>query len=315
MARTPRNVVAVTPGGQITLDMILGFMALVQVPNAPQSVAKLRRLWVAEGLDPELIPKQRKPVNAFQMACRSVETRKTDSVKTSEIKVDEVLENENECVYQITQLVRDKDNKIIEHPKAMRLTFNKHDGTIEDEPLDKKTYKALKGLAQRIRDDFEANSNKLPGAKLRRAVRAVLKGQDATLIQNKGVFFVPKAGKITLDSISNVLEGLYGDGNKAEMFTIPVANDEGERAMIARHFQSNVTDHIDTLIAEITQRLNSGAVLRSDRRASLVGERRRLEEGVERYRDLLDDKLLVLNEKLRLLDNGLEKVLTESPTS
>lgn len=308
MARS-RNVVAVTPGGQITMDMILGFIALCQVPNAPQSVAKLRRLWLAEGLDDTLIPKQRKPVHAFQAACRSVETRRTESLKVHEVKVDEVLENEKECVYQITRLVRNKDDKLIDHPKAMRLTFNKATGEIEADPLDKKTYRALKGLEDAVREDFERNSNRVPGAKIRRAVRATLRDQHATLIQNKGVFFVPKAGKIALDSIQNVLQGLYGDSGVAEMYVIPCANDEGERQMIARHFQANVTDHIDKLLAEITMRLKSGNEVRKDRRESLVAERLRLNEAVERYRDMLDDKLLVVGEKMRYLDNGLEELL------
>jgi len=307
--KMPRNVVAVTPGGQITKDMILGFIAMCQVPNAPQSIAKLRRLWLAEGLDDSLIPKERKPVNIFKMACRSVETRRSEALKSTEVKVDEVLENENECVYQVTQLVRNKDDKLIEHPKAMRLTFNKRTGTIEHDALDKKTYRALKFIAQQVQDDFERNSSKVPGAKIRRAIRATLRDQHATLIQNKGVFFVPTAGKVSLDSIDNVLKGLYGDGGDAELFVIPCANDDGERAMIARHFQGNVADHIDGLLAEITMRLKAGKEVRKDRRESLVTERRKLNEAVERYRDMLDDKLLVVGEKIRLLDNGLEELL------
>lgn len=311
MARTPRNVVAVTPGGQITQEMILGYIALCQVPNAPQSVAKLRRLWLAEGLDPDLIPKQRRPVNAFQTACRSVETRRSEALRTHEIKVDEVLEDENECVYQITLLVRDKDEKLIDHPKAMRLTFNKHDGTIKDEPLDRKTYKALKGLAENIREEFETNSNKIPGSKIRRAIRASLRAQHSTLIQNKGVFFVPKAGKVTLDSIGNVLSALYSaDEGNSELFVIPCANDQAQRDVIADNFQSNVGDEVDELLAEITMRLKSDQDPRKDRRESMVGERRRIGEAVDKYRNLLDDKLLVVNEKIRLLDNGLEELLS-----
>ncbi len=310
MVRLPRNVVAATPGGQITTDMILGFIALCQVPNAPQSIAKLRRLWLAEGLDASLIPKQRKPVHAFQAACRSVETRRTESLKVHEVKVDEVLENEKECVYQITRLVRNKDEKLIEHPKAMRLTFNKATGEIEADPLDKKTYRALSTLEDGVRFHFEQNSNKMPGSKIRRAIRATLRDQHATLIQNKGVFFVPKAGKITLDSISNVLAGLYAaDAGAAELLVIPCANDQPQRDIIADTFQSNVADEIDGLLAEISMRLKSGGEVRKDRRESLVGERRRLNEAIERYRDMLDDKLLVVGEKVRLLDNGLEELL------
>jgi uncharacterized protein DUF6744 len=310
MARTPRNVVAVTPGGQITMDMILGFVALSQVPNTPQSAAKLRRLWLAEGLDESLVPKQRKPVNSFQAACRSVETRRTESLKVHEVKVDEVLENEAECVYQVTRMVRDKDHKLIDHPKGMRLTFNKRTGTIETDPLDKATFKELEGLDAAIREEFERNSSKVPGSKLRRAIRATLRDHHATLIQNKGVFFVPKAGKPALDSIQNVLRGLYGDDGPAELYVIPCANDEGEKEMVAKHFTANVADQIDKLLAEITMRLRSDdSVLRKDRRESMVGERRRIKEGTERYRNMLDDKLLVLAEKERLLDNGLEKLL------
>jgi hypothetical protein len=303
-------VVAVTPGGNITNDMILGFMAMSQIPNATQSLAKLRRLWLAEGLDDSFIPKQRRMTGVFQSACRAVETRRSEALKSTEIKVDEVLENEAECIYQITLLVRDKAEKLIEHPKAMRLTYNKRDGSIEDEPLDdKKAYKALKPLADKVRDEFDKNSSRLPGSKIRRAFRRTLRDQHSTLIQNKGVFFVPKAGKPTLDSLQNVMKGLYGDEGDAEMFIMAVANDEGERAVIAKHYQDNVTDQIDQLLAEITMRLKTEKPARGDRKETLVAERRRINEGIERYRSMLDNKLLVADEKIRLLDNGLEELL------
>lgn len=307
--KRPRNVVAVTPGGNITNDMILGFIAMSQIPNAPQSLAKLRRLWLAEGLDESFIPKQRRMTGVFQSACRSVETRRSEALKETEIKVDEVLENEAECIYQITLLVRDKAEKLIEHPKAMRLTYNKRTGSIEDEPVDdKKAYKALKPLADKVREDFDKNSTRLPGSKIRRAFRRTLRDQHSTFIQNKGVFFVPKAGKPTLDSLQNVMQGLYGD-TSAEMFVMPIANDEGERAVIAKHYENNVTDQIDQLLAEITMRLKTDKPARGDRKETLVAERRRISEGIERYRSMLDSKLLVADEKVRLLDNGLEELL------
>ncbi len=314
MTHPPRDIVAATPGGKITQDMILGFIAMLQVSNAPQSAAKLRRLWLAEGLDGKAIPKQHRPTSVFQVACRSVQTRKTNSDRIHEIKVDEVLENEAECIYQITQLVRDKDKKLIEHPKAMRITFNKKTGAIEDEPLDKATYKSLKSLAQDIRDEFERNSSKVPGSKIRRAIRDTLRDQHATLIQNKGVFFVPKAGKVTLDSISNVLSGLYPHHGNGDLFILPCANDKPQREVIGEEFRAEISEQIDALLAEVSTRLKAEKPLRKDRQTSLVAERRRLKEAHERYKNMLDDKLLVVGEKISLLDDGLEELMTMPST-
>lgn len=308
MARRPKNVVAVTPGGDITLDHILGFYALSQVPNAPVSASKLRRLWMAEGLEEKLVPKKRAAVDNFMAACRSVETRRTaDSDRTYEIKVDRVLEAPEECVYQITKMVRDRDARLIEHPKAIRMVY--HDGKITAEPLDKKLAKELEQLSIAIQQEFDEFSTKVPGAKVRSAIRATLAEYNATPIQNKGVFFVPKAGKSALESIQNVLTGLYGKEGIAELHLIPCANDEGERKMIARHFQAHVLDEIDQLQAEISQRLKDDSGVRSDRQASMVATRKKLEEAVARYRDMLDTKLLVVDEKLDILDKGLEELL------
>ena len=310
MARRPKNIVAVTPSGNITMEMILGFYTLVQVPNAPVSAAKLHRLWVMEGLEERLVPQERRAVDVFMRACRSVETRREDSDRVREIKVDRVLEAPEECVYQITLMVRDKDHRVIEHPKAMRIVYS--DGNIIDEALDdKKLYKEMRSLADDIRDHFDKNSTKVPGAKVRAAIRSTLDEHHATRIQNKGVFFVPKPGKPALDSIQHILDKLYSESRMAELHLIPCANDEGERAMVARHFSANVADEIDGLLAEVSQRLKSEVPVRKDRKASLVGQRKRIGVAVEHYRDLLDTNIDLVDEKIRLLNDGLEELLID----
>lgn len=310
--RRPKNVVAKTPNGDITTEMILGYIALVSIPNQPVSATKLRRLWMIEGLEEKLVPKQRRSVDVFMAACRSIETRRTDAAteRVHEIKVDRVLESSDECVYQITQLVRDKEHRVIDHPKAMRLVFTAKDGKIKDEALDDKAlYKELKQLATVVRDDFDRNSSKVPGSKVRAAIRATLADQLATRIQNKGVFFVPKAGRNTLDAIQNVIEGLYHSGDEAEIGIIPLASDQPEKDMVRKHFEGNVSDEVDTLLAECSSRLKSDQPVRADRKSNLVSQRKQIGAAVERYQDLLDGKLDVLHEGLKLLDNALEELL------
>jgi hypothetical protein len=213
MARVPKNVIAVTPGGDITKDMILGFYALFYIPDQPVSATKLRRLWLAEGLDEKLVPKTRRAVNAFQVACRSVETRRhaNGSEKREEIKVDEVKDDANACVYQITRMVRDQDQVVIEHPKAMRITFNKDSENIKAEKLERGHAAALAGIEEDIRNHYEANAKKLPGSKIRTAIRAILDEMGATNVRKKsgGVYFCPKEGQGTLESLQAVLKELY----------------------------------------------------------------------------------------------------------
>lgn len=311
--RRPKNVVAKTPNGDITTEMILGFIALVQVPNKPVSATKLRRLWMIEGLEEKLVPKQRRSADVFMAACRSIETRRGDGTRTEEIKVDRVLESPDECVYQVTLQVRDKDHKQIDHPKAMRLTYTPADGAIKDEGMgDKKLYKDLKQLADVVRFEFDKNSSKVPGAKVRQAIRSTLAEEMATPVQNKGVFFVPKAGRNTLTAIQNVLGSLYGPGDQAEIAVIPLASDEPEKAMVKRNFEETVTEDLNKLIAECSMRLKSDQPVRSDRKANLVAERKRLTVGVARYEDMLDLKMDTVKEQIKLLDDALEELLIGS---
>lgn len=309
MARA-KNIVAATPNGDITTEMILGYLALVSIPNKPVSTAKLKKVWLVHGQDEKLVPKARRSVDVFMAACRSVESRRTDEDRVHEIKVDRVLESSEECVYQVTVLVRNKDLKLIDHPKGMRLTFTAKDGKIKEEPLDdKRTYKEVKQLATVIRDEFDRNSSKVPGSKVRAAIRETLIREHATRIQNKGVFFVPKAARRTLADLQGVIADLYGVGADAEMVVLPVASDKAEKAMVKRHYEENVVDEIDTLLTEIVNRLKSDNPVRGDRKANMVNQRKHIAEGMERYNDLLDERSVTVAEKLSLLDNGLEELL------
>lgn len=309
-----KNVIAVTPGGEITKDMILGFYALFYIPDQPVSASTLRRTWMAEGLNENLVPKNRRAVNAFQVACRSVETRRhsNGSSKQEEIKVDEVSETSNACVYQITRMVRDKDQQVIEHPKAMRITFNKDSENIKAERLERGHAEALKGIEARIREHFDANAKKLPGSKVRAAIRAILDEMGATNVRRKsgGVYFCPKEGQGTLESLQRVLDTLYK--GEAELHTIACANAEGERKMIERHFTVNVKEELTELMADISTRLREGQPIRADRLRNIVNRRRELEAHAERYRSLLDSNLGTVDEATRLLDEQIEELVTKT---
>lgn len=323
MSRVPKNVVAVTPGGNITMDHIMGFYTLFTLPNEPVSSAKLHRYWVAEGLPPNLIPTSRQAKNTFQQAARSIEnrSRKTDAdKKRTEIEVDPVVEDVNRVIYQVTKLKRDQFNEVIDHPKAMKVTFDKKTETISWEPLDKledMDESDLKGLFDLIQNHYDRNAKKVPGARVRSALRALLKEVGGTPIIRKksggigGIYFVPKDGRDYLDSAQTVLSELYGDD--AELHLIFAASADGERELVERHFTVNVSEEIDKLMAEVTESLRrEGQKMRSDRVGNILANRKMLGEQREKYAALLGTSLEELETKLDLLDQQLESLVLNS---
>lgn len=313
--RRAKNIVAVTPGGPITDEQILGYITLYRVPDEPVSASKVYRLWVGEGLPHELIPRTRQAVHAFQVACRSVATRRRNGDAASrrqEIEVDPVHETPDRCVYQVTTLVRDTKNEVIEHPKTMRVIFDKRTEAIHWEPLDRLfDTDQVSELGAAIRDHFDANSKKLSGHRVREGIRKLMDHLDATNLRRKGggVYLVPREGKRDLDSLGRILDQLW-PGN-AEVNTIPCANDEGAREMVERHFDVNVSVEIDEIMARVTDALKgrSGRQMRQDAIGNILARRKQLGERRERYADLLDTEMGEVGTKLELLDQQLEALV------
>lgn len=321
--RPPKNVVAITPGGNITLDHIIGFYSLFTIPNQPVSASKLNRLWISEGLPPHLIPRERESKHNFMAACRSIETRsRTTDANTNrrkEIEVDPVTENATRVVYQVTALVRDKLNEVIEHPKAMRVVFDKATEKIDSMPLDKNTGlddEDLKTLAARIQEFFDGHTTKVPGERVRAGVRKLMDELGATNVRRKagGVYFVPKDGKSSLDGLANVFEGLWGED--AELHLIFAANAEGERELVERRFNVNVSEAIEDMMARVKEALTGGEEgqrkMRKDAVGNLLQQRKVLGENRERYSELLGTELEEAGEKLDLLDLQLEQLVVNS---
>lgn len=313
--RRAKNVVAVTPGGKITMEQVLGWLAMYSIPDQAVPASKLMRTWARADLDMALVPDARVPVHAFQVACRSVETRRRENGHGAEVKVDELLEDADICIYQITRMVRDKDKRIIEHPKAMRVIFDKRSSSIDVEPLEKAAFKALAGQEAAIREHFEQNQKTVPGSKVRKAVREALTDLGSTnVMKRSGVYFVPKdedgTAKATLDTIQQVIGDLYGVS--ASVWTCPLANDEGERSMVQQQFEVNMTERVEEEIKKIASVLVNGSYVRKDMLRNTITSRKELRELHARYKDLLSEDLEGVEARLGILDKQIDTLVTKA---
>lgn len=319
MSKRKPQVIAVTPGGDITMDHIIGFYAMFFVPDAPVSAAKIHRLWSGEGLPPNLVPNARETKHAFMAACKSIETRKRptkgNNSRMTEVKAAMVLENEDAIIYQITHHVRDPEAGVINHPKQMRVTFDKYSELIEWESLDKRlSEEPLDDIGHAIERHFNANQSKLPGSRIRSAARGLMTELGGTNVRRKngGVYFVPKTGKSDMEALSRILSELYPN-NEGELHLIPCANAEGEKEMVERHFSVNVTTEVDELMAEVAEALkgDAGRRMRKDRLNNILQRRHQLASHRQKYATLLDTELEEVGEKVDLLDDQLTALVTK----
>lgn len=306
MATTRRRgpqVIAVAEDGELDPKHFLGRLTFSTLPDDPVSLHKLVRAWDKAGLDLDLLPEKRTGTHIFQSACRSVETRKRNGHDV-EIKVDQVLENGVECVYQITRMVRDRRQQLIEHPKALTLAFDKDKGEITVRELE--DYDQLAGIEEKVRTNFKANTKTIPGPKVRRAIRLQLAAIGAQNVRGKagGVYFVPMEYQVRppngapaaysptkpiLDGLRDVLSEMYGD--RGDFYSFPLANGDGEREMVRKHFTVNVGDQAQELAAKVISRVResakSGRAPRSDFKTNVYRDFRRLRGSVEQFDDLV----------------------------
>lgn len=319
--RNPLGSNVVATGKTLKNVKTLGSLVTFTFPDESKNGPRVVREWAKAGLDVTLLPDQRHGFHIFQSACRSVETRRSNGHDV-EIKVDEVLNDGDECVYQITRMVRDKANRLIEHPKAMTIAFEKSTDTITVKELE--DYDALRGLEEGIREHYKKNAKNIPGQKFRNAVRDQLLRVGAQNLRRKagGLYFVPAEYRMkangsekklptgpVLDGLAQVLDSLYGE--RADFYTIPLVNDESAQEMVRKHFTINVCEQAREAMEKALQRVRKGKgdrPVRSDLVANLWNERRKIAGAVEQFDSLVNLERGEIDKNLADLDDALAQL-------
>lgn len=323
MARKARNPVgprAAATGKAQKGQQLLGWLTTFSHPDDFVNGPKAVRSWASNGLDVNDLPQQRHGFHIFQSACRSVESRRRNGQEV-EVHVDEVLHDDRECVYQVTRMVRDKANRLIEHPKAMTLAYEKATETITVKEL--ADFDALRGIEEQIREDYKRNAKKIPGQKLRDCVRGQLLKMGAQNLRRKagGLYFVPETYSLTvngrskraetkplLDGLAAVLDDLYGE--RGDFYAIPLISEESAQDMVRKHFTINVNERAREAMERAVQRARAGKGrgVRPDFLANLWNERRQIAASIKEFDGLVALERTDIDQNLRDLDEALNKL-------
>ncbi len=246
----------------IPAELCAGVLVTTSVPDRAIDGERLRKLLLANGLSDALVPEAKNisEVHAFQNACRSVETRRGSKAKgrTTTVAVGEVVTNSTESVYQITAEVRDEQQLVIEHPKAMRIRYKKDraqtGAAIVVDALDAQYAEALRPLADMIQLRFDALRGRLTGAKVREILRAQFREMHAPRWAN-ATYFVDLKHVDRLEAMQTVITTLY-DGD-AKYAPAPVFNTASVRANLKVAIGEHVTDDATKLMADLAKKLKA----------------------------------------------------------
>lgn len=290
----------------IPREYIAGSLTTTSIPDRPIDLEQLRTLMLQHGLDASLVPAKRSEVFDFQQACRSVETRRgTQQGPRTQIAVGEVVTNAVESVYQVTAEVRDEANRVIEHPKAMRVVYDKSlvgpgRDPIRFEPLDPNYAAALHDLEATIRVRFDQTRGRLPGAKVREILRTLFRRMAATRWANS-VWYVGVTHEPELGAMRRVVKELYGAD--ADFSTAPILNTKGVREIIEEKVTAHVQSDVANLVGELSKQLKPGREVKEADLKRAQGARRTLVEQAEAMMAAYGSEITTVRDALALVDD------------
>lgn len=315
------GMVAVSKGSKVKP---LGYICWFSVPDRPVNVKTLRKHWLMAGLDPQPLPKDPRALYLFKRAMREQEgkVRLADGTLVQTEVVD-VLDSGDHSIYQLSRVVRDKANRVVDYPKAMRVTFTKTTEEIGFDALGEVKRSELVPMMTAIQDFFEQSTKQISGRKVRTLVRDYLKddtdeaggkvGLSGENLRGKsgGVYFVAAKYVEDLEGISQALGDLYeADGGVYGLSMVPLADGKSEREMIRAHHTANAVADTKQAIADVAKLLRDDrkSAVRSDVAAHHWRKLRSLQRRAAQYNSLLRDEQDEVTTALELMGKQMQKL-------
>lgn len=326
VATTPQRLKGMTAVSKDSKVKPLGYIIWFSVPDENVSLRKLRKVWQLAGLDPAPLPRDQRAVNVFKRAVRDLEKTGTfTDQKTglrTETDVRDLLENADDVIYQVTRVVRDSKEQLVEYPKAIRIWFSKVTGEIGFKPLEGFPRSQALDLASHIQDEFERNQTTVTGAKVRTLVRHYIKedsdeqsgvvGLSGENLRGKagGVYFVLARYADQIESLAECLAELYSQG-RAYLYAVPLADSKTEREMIRQRHVANTIEEMEAEMQDVSNLLREGRDrgVRSNVASHHWNKLQAFRRRAAQYAEALHDEQESLQDHLEVLNRQLKKLV------
>jgi hypothetical protein len=300
---------------------VLGYLTWFSVPDESVGLRRLKGMLATHGLPLSLAPKDTKAIHTFKRAMREQEGRHRTNGHYTETEVRQVVETGDDCVYQISRVKRDLDDRTIDYPKAMRVIFNKRTEDINFNPLGGASRAEILDMMESIQEFYDKNSTKVTGARVRTVVRGYLRnepdeqrnveGLSGENLRGRagGIYFIPERHSAELEALSNMLAELYA--GKAYLHAVPMADSKTEREIIRAHHVANTRQEIAEAMAEVKGLLSSDRdrAPRSDVVANHWSRYQALLRRASKYESILSDEQEEIQDLAGILKKQLDKLV------
>jgi hypothetical protein len=319
MPKSIEGVVAISDDKKIKP---LGYLTWFSVPDESVGLRALKLALAKAGLPPTLAPKDTKAINTFKRAMREQEGRKRVGDVIHETDVVQISESADDCVYQISTVVRDLDERVVDYPKAMRVIFMKNDDTdpIKYNALGGVSRPEVLGMMESIQDFYDKNTSKITGARVRGVVRNYIRseadetrkveGLSGENLRGKagGIYFIPERHAEQVEALSEMLHDLYK--GRAYLHAVPLADSASERELVRRHHMANAREEIKEAMQEVRKLRTEQRerAVRSDVIANHWSRFRALQRRAGEYASILGDEQEEINDMARMLQEQLKKL-------
>lgn len=317
MPTTPKGIQGVIAVGEDTSVTKLGRIIWFSVPDEAVSLRALKKNLALHGLPPSLAPSDTKLINVFKRAMRVHEGRTQNEGRYIDTDVATVRETPEDCIYQVSRLTRDLDERVVEYVKLLRVIFNKNTDEVHFNKLPGAPQAECLPIMEAIEDFMEKNGSKVTGAKVRGIVRNFVKeepdekrgieGLSGENLRGKagGIYFVPERNFEMVKAISGMLQELYK--GKAYLHAIPLADGTGERDLIRAHHTSNVRQEMIEMVGELRGLTSPDRERspRSDVIANKWAQFHTLARRASRYKEIIQDDV----EELQIMAETVKKQL------
>jgi hypothetical protein len=320
--KTPQRLQGMVAVGKGSKVKLLGFITWFSIPQDPVKISALRKAWVLAGLDPTPLPRDQRAADVFKRAMRGQEGRITNPDRTiTQTDVVDVVNSEEEIVYQISRVVRDADNKVVDYPKALRAVFSKAHETIAFKPLGGVSRDDVLPMMNGVQDYYDQNAKTVTGNKVRGIVRNFIQADSDEQShrvglsgenmrgQAGGVYFVLERYSEELDGLAQALDELY-PASRAYLYSVPLADGATERELIRRHHVASSLDDAKKAIADVAKLLRSDRLVdvRGDVRAHHWGKLHGMKRRVAMYGQALKDDEAEVQDVMTMLERQLNKL-------
>lgn len=316
---TPKSMQGMVAVGDDRDIAPLGYLTWFSIPDESIGLRKLQKSLAMFGLSPTLAPTDTKAIHTFKRAMREQEGRHRNGTIT-ETDVAQIEETREICVYQITRLERDLEERVIEYPKALRVIFHKETAVIDYEPLDGVPRSEVMPMMSAIQEFYDRNSSRVTGARVRAVVRNYLRNEPNEQLKQEGlsgenlrgkaggIYFIPAKHADQLKALAAMLNEAYK--GKAYLHAVPMADSATEREIVRRHHNANAMEEAREMMTELRGLLadDRERAPRSDVIAHKWAQFQTLRKRLASYKEILKDEEDEMSQDMAILRKQLDRL-------